>query len=110
MNGEGRDWELLHRGLEWERETRNGISLTFVGQLGEDTNRMWKTINDFQRCTEDSFNQDSRILFVFVSDYRGEKIAASLASLKKSCSDFLLNNLENPPGGDSFFLIWKMFR
>ena len=61
----------------------------------------WKTIDDFQRCTEDRFDQDSRILFVFVSDCRGKKIAASLASLKKSCSDFLQNNLENPPGGDS---------
>ena len=52
--------------------------LSFVGQLGEDTNRTWKMINDFPRCTEDSFDQDSEILFVFVSDYRGEKIIASL--------------------------------
>ena len=83
--------------------------LSFVGQLGEDTNRTWKTINNFRRCTEDSFDLDSGILFVFVSDYRGEKTAASLASLKKSCSDFLQDNLENPPRGDSFFLIWKTF-
>ena len=62
---------------------------------------MENVIDDFLRCTEDRFNQDSSILFVFVSDCIGEKIAAFLASLKKSCSDFLQNNLENPPGGDS---------
>ena len=120
VKGEGRDWEQ-GRTRSYFVEVRNGrgkpgmrnifwlYSLRFVGELGEDTNRAWKTINDFQRCTEDSFDQDSRILFVFVSDYRGEKIAASLVSLKKSWSDFLLDILENPPGGDSFFLIWKTF-
>ena len=82
MKGEGRDWK---QGRTWsyfvevpnrERETRNGIS--FVGQLGEDTNRTWKTISDFLWCTEDSFNQISEILLVSVSDCSSEKIVASL--------------------------------
>ena len=48
VKGEGRDWEqgrtwsYFIEVRKWERETRNGIS--FVGQLGEDTNRTWKTI------------------------------------------------------------------
>ena len=119
--GEGRDWDQGRTRSDFV-EVQNGrgkpgmrnifwlYSLRFFGKLGGYTNSAWKTINDFQRCTKDSFNQDSRILFVFVSDYRGKKIAASLGSLKKSCSDFLLNNLENPLGGDSFFFIWKTFR
>ena len=73
---QGELWSYFIDVQKWERETRNGIS--FVGQLGEDTNRTWKTISDFLWCTEDSFNQLSEILLVSVSDCRGEKIVASL--------------------------------
>ena len=45
--------------------------------------------------------KDVQRQLVSVSKCRGEKFAASLASLKKSCSDFLLDILKNPPGGDT---------
>ena len=53
---------------------------------------MWKMIDDFQRSTEDSLS---------LCDCSDEKFAASLASLKESCSDFLLDILKNPLGSDS---------
>ena len=53
---------------------------------------MWKTIDDFQRSTEDGLS-----LCVSVE----MRSLTSLVSLKESCSDFLLDILKNPPGGDS---------
>ena len=80
-----------------ERETRNQeylrfYSFRFVGPPGGDSNLAWKTIDDFQRSTEDGLS-----LCVSVE----MRSLTSLASLKESCSDFLLDILKNPPGGDS---------
>ena len=49
-------------------------------------------IDDFQRGTEDGLS-----LCMSVEMRR----LTSLASLKETCSDFLLDILKNPPGGDS---------
>ena len=80
-----------------ERKTRNQeylrfYSFRFVGPPGEDSNLAWKMIDDFQRSTEDGLS-----LCMSVEMRR----LASLASLKETCSDFLLDILKNPLGGDS---------
>ena len=59
---------------------------------GGDSNLAWKTIDDFQRSTEDGLS-----LCVSVE----MRSLTSLASLKESCLDFLLDILKNPPEGDS---------
>ena len=89
--------EQLLRGPVLERETRNQeylrfYSFRFVGPPGGDSNLAWKTIDDFQRSTEDGLS-----LCMSVEMRR----LTSLASLKETCSDFLLDILKNPPGGDS---------
>ena len=80
-----------------ERETRNQeylrfYSFRFVGPPGGDSNLAWKTIDDFQRSTEDGLS-----LCMSVEMRR----LSSLASLKETCSDILLDILKNQPRGDS---------
>ena len=53
---------------------------------------IWKTIDDFQRSTEDGLSPCVSVK---------TRSLTSLASLKESCLDFLLDILKNPPGGDS---------
>ena len=67
MKGEGRDWE---QGRTWSHfvevqywrgkpEIRNILDFIpsdIIGAPGGDTNLAWKTIDDFQRCTEDSLS------------------------------------------------------
>ena len=88
-----------------ERETRNEeylcfYSFRFIVPPGVDSNLAWKTIDDFQRGTEDGL-----YLCMSVEMRR----LTSLASLKETYSDFLLDILKNPPGDsglDKDDVIW----
>ena len=89
--------EPLRRDPVLEKETRNEeylrfYSFRFIGPPGGDSNLVWKMIDDFQRGRGNGLS-----LCMSVEMRR----LTSLVSLKETCSDFLLDILKNPPGGDS---------